>query len=206
MPRTAHLFLASSLGLSISLALAAAHAGEEYAPYAEAQTIEIHAEPRVRTSLLDRDRTVHSCDGDCVLRVRPGIYRVRAEGDFPTRTIRLGAGRDARLDVEPGDSTVKWGGLALGIVGTVTMFVGFIGLIATSGCIDECPSSHRTTALVLLGGGAAATAIGWVGFGTGGTHIEVGRRRAYPTAGPMPVAFGVVPTRGGAFGAIGFAF
>jgi hypothetical protein len=193
--------------LSTSLALAAAQAGEDpYAPYAAEQTIEIRAEPGVHTSLLEGGRTVRSCDGDCVMRVRAGSYRVRAEGDFPTRTIRLGAGRDVRLEVEPGDSTVKWGGLATGIVGSTTVLVGLVSLMVVSICFDSCPSDRYNAPLLVTGVGAALATVGWVGFGLGGTHIEVGAPDGGQRRGPGAFAFGVVPTRGGAYGAIGLTF
>jgi hypothetical protein len=204
--RASLLFLAGSLAVSSTLVAAAAHAGEEGAAEPYLQTIEVHAEPRVHTALLDGGRIVRSCIGDCTLQVRPGVYRLRAQGDFPTRTVRLRAGLDARVEVEPGDSTSRWGGLALGIVGSGTLFIGLIALMFSStSCMESCNGDEKRLPLIVTGLGAAMTTVGWIAFGMGGTSVDVSPRDGAPRAGPG-FAFGVVPTRGGAMGAVGWTF
>lgn len=128
-------------------------------------------EPGVRVSVERGSTPVASCQDDCVVQLSPGkyVFRVHAGSGTVggTRTIDVGGPMHIRFD--PDTSEHRWGGLALGIGGVVSLVVGAAAMIADSciDCGDKEPRDEGTNiAGVMALIGLAATPTGWVMFGT----------------------------------------
>jgi hypothetical protein len=175
--------------------------------------VTVHAENQVETTFLTQDREpIQTCIGDCVVRLPRGSYRVEAAGDgVSRRTKRFEVDGEVRVDVRPGDRGTKNAGLALGITGGAVAVVSAFALMVASVetlCID-CTRSKQLDAtpyLFVAGAGVVVSAIGWTLFGLSGTSVDVTAGHASAAWTAPRVAFGVAPTKGGAYGALGFAF
>ncbi len=210
MDRVARTFLATSVLLSSALAAAGSCAASLGVDERELVSLDVRAEVRVTTRITTDDRTLlETCTGPCSVRVPRGHYRVRVDGPgLPSRTVRLDARRATRIDVDPGNSAGRWTGLAVGISGSATFAVGFVGTVFSHMCREQCSSQQEATGRVMLGVtgiGAAVGVLGWLLFAGSATSVDISERAPAREA-LRGFAIAVAPTKGGATVAIGFPF
>lgn len=168
--------------------------------------LEFRADRRVSTTVTRDGETIGTCVGDCVVRVPRGEYRALFDGDgVSSRSVTVVAAGRTHISVSAGDSDLRYGGLTVALVGTAAGLGGLgTAFLASAGCSGGCATPPDSSSLMILAGvGAVAAVTGWILFAAGGTDVRVEARRS---GAETPVAFGIVPTRGGAFGTVGFAF
>lgn len=147
---------------------------------------------------------IAECPAECTIYVPRGRYRLRvAETDDTragTRTIEV-EGPTAAY-VEPRTKSARDVGLTLGVLGSVLVIVGAIGIIAS---VDR-PGHHDSldaggdVALLAFIGGAIMCPIGWVNFGRSSPSVETSPLVEAPTPTRLPpapsVALAIAPWGG----------
>ncbi len=166
-------------------------------------------QPGIAHRLTRDGAVVATCVGDCTMQVPIGTYVFESD---ETEEYRRGKKKvvisgPTTIDVSPGSRSTHTTGLVTGIVGSVAIVGGTIGLVLTAAA-DTCRSRHDTCSagspnyapwlLTIVAGAALATA-GWITFGTSGTRV-----RATPYA--SAVSFGAAPLPGGGFFGATLAF
>lgn len=181
--------------------------------------LDVRTEPRVSTIVTDGNhREIGRCVGRCVVRVPRGEYELHVDGEeVSSKRFHLDAQGRTLVFVDPGDARTRWTGAALAITGGAAILIGLGGAVVTGlGCMgDSChdygepnysgpdPSKEGRPYLIVAGVGAVATLTGLILYAAGATGVEVRPAAAAP---PVRLSFGIAPTRGGAFGALGLTF
>lgn len=162
-----------------------------------------------RISFTD-GRPIANCTGNCTFHVPPGQYLIEVDGDDNLRAGKkvVNVSGHTVVDISPGSKSTRSGGLALGIIGPVALFVGLVGALVVAEENNSkdfecrtgfsCESKSDATAYVILMlAGAGATTAGWIMFGTSSTKIRpsLGAPQTMPSAPvvaltPMPVRHG----------------
>jgi hypothetical protein len=156
--------------------------------------------------------TVARCGSrGCTVKMEAGSYRLWAKGTPLSRSRELEVHSDMDLTVRAPSRSARQAGLAVGIVGSAMAGIG-MGLIETAliggiECLGDalapdndsppCDNSGTfTLGLVLAGGGAVLTPVGWVTFARNRyPTIKRTRRRVLEPANPR--AFHPGPIVGG---------
>jgi hypothetical protein len=178
--------------------------------------VDVHASPEVTTEIRFDGEPVRRCIGDCRLSLPRGDpYVVFVDGPgMPSRKKRLSLDEPTRIDVEGGSSVGRGlglaGGIALPVVAFVALMANALGSYrtdcGTSYGSSGCGPHDNTGAYVVAGLAAAGTVGSWVLYAVSGTSVDAWStsRASAPSAARAPrVAFGVAPTKGGAFGTLG---
>ncbi len=219
MSRPARALAASLATLTLLTASSPLWAREVPIEPSERIDVDVHASSEITTEFLYEGEPVRRCIGSCTVSLpRAGRYVVFVDGaGMPSRKKRVTFDESTRIDVEGGSSAGRGFGLAGGIVfpaaGLLALLVYSAGNLGDGGSCSSTLNGGTSCASHDNGGAAvvAALVIGgtigsWVLFGASGTTIDVGpASRASAFSAPR-VAFGVAPTKGGAFGTVGLTF
>lgn len=222
MSRPSRPLAASLATLTLLTAASPLWAGEvaiERGERGERVDVDIHASSEVTTEILSDGEPIRRCVGDCRLSLpRGGRYVVFADGPgMPSRKKRLSLDEPTRIDVDGGSSAGRGlglaGGIAFPVIGLVALvssaFQNIGGNCSSSYGSSSCSSHDSSNATIVAGVIVAGTIGSWVLFGLSGTSIDVSstsRASASSATSAPRIAFGVAPTKGGAFGAVGLTF
>jgi len=169
---------------------------------------------RLRITPVDSDELVADCKGQCVFWAPPGRYTLNATNLATGAHHQLGlhVERPSNFELNEGDDTAKYAGLALGVTGSAAIVAGLFmvaPVVLSAMCEDSSctTSSQRRTANVGLGfllGGAVATPVGWVMFSRNRTRLVAGPASAGAYAEPG-IRVGLLGLPPGVFGLGGMA-
>jgi hypothetical protein len=150
---------------------------------ATAQTVPVHMPSDSATTVYEvfgeqqkmgREAPVARCTGDCAVDIEPGRYKLRmVDGDGPrlsTRAFAVASPSELRIERPTDDQ--RWGGLGLGIAGTVGVIGGMVAmtpvimssLCERSDCVTESERNQAAIGLAVFTIGAIVTPIGWTMF------------------------------------------
>jgi hypothetical protein len=218
MSRPSRALAASLATLTLLTASSPAWAGEVMVERGERVDVDVHASSEVTTEFLYEGEAIRRCVGSCTVSLpRGGRYVVFVDGaGMPSRKKRLSLDEPTRIDVEGGSSAGRGlglaGGIAFPVVGLIallsTVKLGEGGSCGSSGSYGNstCSSNDNSGAAVVAALVIGGTIGSWVLFGASGTSVDVSPASRTSAWSAPRVAFGVAPTKGGAFGTVGLTF